>query len=58
VSVRAEKAFGSLKGNQVKVLSDPVTVNEEQNGSMPLHENVRRCSFVMSHKPGDLLKME
>lgn len=23
---------------------------------MPLHKNVRRCSFVKIHKPGDLLK--
>ena len=23
---------------------------------MPLHKNVRRCSFVRIHKPGDLLK--
>ena len=57
MSVRAERAPGSLKGNQVKVLSDPVTVNEEQSGDIPLRENVRRCSFVMIHKPGDLLKM-
>ena len=40
----------------MKVLSDPVTVNEEQSGGMPLHKNVRRCSFVKIHKPGDLLK--
>ena len=46
----------TLKGNQVKVLSDPVTVNEEQSGDKPLHKNVRRCSFVKIHKPGDLLK--
>ena len=46
----------TLKGNQVKVLSDPVTVNEEQSGGKPLHKNVRRCSFVKIHKPGDLLK--
>ena len=40
----------------MKVLSDPVTVNEEQSGGKPLHKNVRRCSFVKIHKPGDLLK--
>ena len=40
----------------MKVLSDPVTVNEEQSGGKPLHKNVRRCSFVKIHKLGDLLK--
>lgn len=33
-------------GNQVKVLSDPVTVNEEQSGGKPLHkkcEKVQLC---------------
>ena len=51
-----EKESAKIKGNQVEILSDPVTVNEEQSGGKPLHKNVRRCSFVKIHKPGDLLK--
>lgn len=35
----------SLKGNQVQILSDPVTVNEEQGSEIPLQEceKVRLC---------------
>ena len=55
-SVRQKQILVGLKGNQVEILSDPVAVNEEQSCSIPLHGNVRRCGFVRSHKPGDLLK--
>lgn len=40
-----KKESVKVKGNQVKILSDPVTVSREQYCEMPLCENMRRCGI-------------
>ena len=45
------------KGNQVKILSDPVTVTEECVLIIPLYFCMRRGEQTMILKPGNLLCM-
>ena len=45
-----------VKGNQVQVLSDPVTVSREWDYKKPLRTGVRRHSRAMICEPGNLLK--
>ena len=45
-----------VKGNQVQILSDPVTVSEECDHIPPLRVCVRRHGRVTIREPGSLLK--
>ena len=45
------------RGNQVRVLSDPVTVTEERLFDIPLYNCMRRGKGVMILKSGNLLCM-
>ena len=45
------------RGNQVQVLSDPVTVTEERLFDIPLYDSMRRGKEVMILKSGNLLCM-
>jgi hypothetical protein len=45
-----------VKGNQVRVLSDPVTVSGERGCGYPLCGGMRRSGRAMSREPGNLLK--
>ena len=44
-------------GNQVRILSDPVTVTEERLFDIPLYDSMRRGKEVMILKSGNLLCM-
>lgn len=49
--------FAGIIGNQVEVLSDPVTVNRECCQEMPLHRvYVRRFDKAMICESGNLLE--
>ena len=45
------------RGNQVRILSDPVTVTEERLFDIPLYDSMRRGKEVMILKSGNLLCM-
>ena len=45
------------RGNQVQVLSDPVTVTEERLFNIPLYDSMRRGRGAMILKSGNLLCM-
>ena len=45
-----------VKGNLVRVQSDPVTVSGERGCSGPLRESARRRGWSMIRKSGNLLK--
>ena len=45
------------RGNQVRVLSDPVTVTEERLFNIPLYDSMRRGRGAMILKSGNLLCM-
>jgi len=42
-------------GNQVKILSDPVTVNEQP--AVTCHCQSEKARQALTHKPGDLLDL-
>ena len=46
------------RGNQVRILSDPVTVTEERLFDIPLYDSMRRGKEVMILKSGNLLCMD
>ena len=52
-----EKESAKVKGNQVEILSDPVTVTEERLFDIPLYDSMRRGKEVMILKSGNLLCM-
>ena len=45
------------RGNQVRILSDPVTVTEERLFDIPLYDSMRRGKEAMILKSGNLLCM-
>ena len=55
LSASALTAQRRWKGNQVRVLSDPVTVFGEQCFNHPLYFDTRRRSKAMNHESGNLL---
>ena len=49
--------YTGVKGNQVQVLNDPVTVSGEKGCNAIVLMSMRRCSRTMIRKSGNLLKM-